>query len=186
MSEAGPRHIPVLLTEVLDALQPREGGLVVDGTFGAGGYSGALLDRGAEVVALDRDPAAIRAAAGLVAASDGRLRVLEARFGDLGAVAKDLGLGQLDGVVLDIGVSSMQLDQPQRGFSLRFDAPLDMRMSGTGRPPHRARYRRGSRDIAIRLDGGTRAHDRARRARTTGRIDPSGDAHVSGLAHRRQ
>ena len=133
MSEAGPRHIPVLLTEVLDALQPREGGLVVDGTFGAGGYSRALLDRGARVVALDRDPAAIRAAAGLVAASDGRLRVLEARFGDLEAVAKDLDLAALDGVVLDIGVSSMQLDEPERGFSLRFDAPLDMRMSRTGR-----------------------------------------------------
>ena len=133
MSEAGPRHIPVLLTKVLDALQPREGGLVVDGTFGAGGYSRALLDRGAEVVALDRDPAAIRAAADFVAASGGRLRVLEARFGDLQAVAKDLGLGPLDGVVLDVGVSSMQLDEPERGFSLRFDAPLDMRMSRTGR-----------------------------------------------------
>jgi 16S rRNA (cytosine1402-N4)-methyltransferase len=133
MSEAGPRHIPVLLTEVLDALQSREGGLVVDGTFGAGGYSRALLDRGAEVVALDRDPAAIRAAAGLVAASDGRLRVLQARFGDLQTVAIDLGLGPLDGVVLDVGVSSMQLDEPERGFSLRFDAPLDMRMSRTGR-----------------------------------------------------
>jgi 16S rRNA (cytosine1402-N4)-methyltransferase len=133
MSEAGPRHIPVLLAEVLDALQIREGGLVVDGTFGAGGYTRALLDRGAKVVALDRDPAAVRAAAGLVAASDGRLRLVEARFGDLEAVAKDLGLAALGGVVLDIGVSSMQLDEPERGFSLRFDAPLDMRMSGTGR-----------------------------------------------------
>ena len=111
MSEARRRHIPVLLAEVLDALQPREGGLVVDGTFGAGGYTQALLDRGAQVVALDRDPAAVRAAAGLVAASHGRLRLVEARFGDLEAVAKDLGLGALDGVVLDIGVSSMQLDE---------------------------------------------------------------------------
>ncbi|MBV8443586.1 MAG: 16S rRNA (cytosine(1402)-N(4))-methyltransferase RsmH [Hyphomicrobiales bacterium] len=133
MSEAGPRHIPVLLVEVLDALQPREGSLVVDGTFGAGGYTRALLDRGAQVVALDRDPAAVRAAVGLVAASHGRLRLVEARFGDLKTVAKDLGLAALDGVVLDIGVSSMQLDAAQRGFSLRFDAPLDMRMSSTGR-----------------------------------------------------
>ncbi len=133
MSEIGLRHIPVLLTEALDALQPHEGGLVVDGTFGAGGYSRALLDRGAQVVALDRDPAAVRAAAGLVTASQGRLRLVEARFGDLEAVAKDLGLAVLDGVVLDIGVSSMQLDEPERGFSLRFDAPLDMRMSRTGR-----------------------------------------------------
>jgi 16S rRNA (cytosine1402-N4)-methyltransferase len=133
MSKAGPRHIPVLLAEVLDALQPRAGDLVVDGTFGAGGYTRALLDRGAEVIALDRDPAAVRSAAALVAASHGRLRLLEARFGDLERVARDLGLAALDGVVLDIGVSSMQLDEPERGFSLRFDAPLDMRMSRTGR-----------------------------------------------------
>ncbi len=133
MSKARRRHIPVLLAEVLDALQPREGGLIVDGTFGAGGYTQALLDRGAQVVALDRDPAAVRAAGSLVAESHGRLRLVEARFGDLEAVAKDLGLGALDGVVLDIGVSSMQLDEAARGFSLRFDAPLDMRMGGTGR-----------------------------------------------------
>ncbi len=133
MSEAAPPHVPVLLAEVLDALQPREGGLIVDGAFGAGGYAQALLDRGARVVALDRDPAAVRRAAGLVAKSHGRLRVVEALFGDLEAVAKDLGLGALDGVVLDIGVSSMQLDEGARGFSLRFDAPLDMRMSGAGR-----------------------------------------------------
>ena len=133
MSEAGPRHVPVLLAEVLDALQPRDGGLIVDGTFGAGGYTQALLDRGAQVVALDRDPAAVRAAADLVAKSHGRLRLIEARFGDLEAVAKDLGLGAVKGVVLDIGVSSMQLDESERGFSLRFDAPLDMRMGGMGR-----------------------------------------------------
>jgi 16S rRNA (cytosine1402-N4)-methyltransferase len=132
MSEAG-RHIPVLLAEVLDALEPREGGHIVDGTFGAGGYTQALLDRGAQVVALDRDPAVVRRAASLVAASFGRLRLIEARFGDLDAVAKDLGLGALDGVVLDIGVSSMQLDEAERGFSLRFDAPLDMRMGAAGR-----------------------------------------------------
>jgi 16S rRNA (cytosine1402-N4)-methyltransferase len=133
MSEAGLRHIPVLLAEVLDALQPREGSLIVDGTFGAGSYSRAFLGRGARVIALDRDPAAVRAASALVAASEGRLRLVEARFGDLEAVAKDLGLAALDGVVLDIGVSWMQLDQPERGFSLRFDAPLDMRMSRMGR-----------------------------------------------------
>ena len=132
MSETS-RHVPVLLAEVLEALQPREGSLIVDATFGAGGYARALLDRGAEVVALDRDPAAIRRGADLVAASGGRLRLVEARFGDIGAVAEHLGLGKVEGIVFDIGVSSMQLDEAERGFSLRFDAPLDMRMEGKGR-----------------------------------------------------
>ncbi len=133
MNQAPPRHIPVLLDEVLEALQPRRGGLYVDGTFGAGGYAQALIARGAEVVALDRDPAAVRAGAGLVAASGGRLRLIEAKFGDLDRVAKDLGLEAVDGVAFDIGVSSMQLDEAARGFSLRFDAPLDMRMGESGR-----------------------------------------------------
>src|SRR5208337_4068297 len=131
MSEAS-RHVPVLLAEVLKALQPREGALIVDATFGAGGYSRALLDRGASVVALDRDPWAVRAAAGLVASSGGRLRLVEARFGDLDAVARELGAEAVGGVVFDIGVSSMQLDEAERGFSLRLDAPLDMRMGGDG------------------------------------------------------
>jgi 16S rRNA (cytosine1402-N4)-methyltransferase len=128
-----PRHIPVLLAEVLEALQPRDGSLVIDATFGAGGYSQALIDRGAQVVALDRDPSAIRAGAGLVASSGGRLRLVEARFGALDAVANDLGLDAVDGVAFDIGVSSMQLDDAERGFSLRYDAPLDMRMGSEGR-----------------------------------------------------
>jgi len=128
-----PPHVPVLLAEVLAALDPRPGAVIVDGTFGAGGYTKALLERGAEVVALDRDPSAVRAGQGLVAGSGGRLRLVEARFGDLERVAGDLGLAALDGVVFDIGVSSMQLDQPERGFSLRFDAPLDMRMGSGGR-----------------------------------------------------
>jgi 16S rRNA (cytosine1402-N4)-methyltransferase len=133
MSEAGPRHVPVLLAEVLDALQPRQGALIVDGTFGAGGYTLALLERGARVVAFDRDPAAIRAGAGLVAASGGRLRLVQARFGEMERIASDLGLSAPAGIVLDIGVSSMQLDEAARGFSLRFDAPLDMRMGAAGR-----------------------------------------------------
>ena len=126
-------HVPVLLTEVLEALQPHEGALIVDATFGGGGASRALLDRGANVVALDRDPAAIRGGAHLVAASRGRLRLVEARFGDIGAIAEALGLETADGIVFDVGVSSMQLDEAERGFSLRFDAPLDMRMEGKGR-----------------------------------------------------
>jgi 16S rRNA (cytosine1402-N4)-methyltransferase len=126
-------HVPVLLAEVVEALDPREGALIVDGTFGAGGYSEALLARGANVVALDRDPAAMRGGADLVASFGGRLRLVEARFGEMAAIARGLGLESVDGVVLDIGVSSMQLDVAERGFSLRFDGPLDMRMEGSGR-----------------------------------------------------
>jgi 16S rRNA (cytosine1402-N4)-methyltransferase len=120
-------HIPVLLEETLDALNVRPDGLYLDGTFGAGGYTRALLERGARVVALDRDPSAIARGAGLLAEFPDRLRLVEARFGALDKVARDL-----DGVALDIGVSSMQLDEAERGFSLRFDAPLDMRMEGRG------------------------------------------------------
>jgi 16S rRNA (cytosine1402-N4)-methyltransferase len=116
----------------MEALAPRPGAVIVDGTFGAGGYASALLDRGVDVVALDRDPSAVGAGARLAAESDGRLRLVEARFGALESVARDLGLVSVDGVVLDVGVSSMQLDQAERGFSLRFDAPLDMRMDGMG------------------------------------------------------
>ncbi len=130
----GPaRHIPVLLAEALEALNVRADGLYLDGTFGAGGYSSALMERGARVIAVDRDPAAIAAGQGLVAASCGRLRLVEGRFGDLDAIARRLGAAPLDGVVLDVGVSSMQLDEASRGFSLRQDAPLDMRMEGAGR-----------------------------------------------------
>ena len=126
-------HVPVLLNEALEALEPRASGLYVDGTFGAGGYSRALLDRGARVIGLDRDPSAIRRGAALAATTDGRLQLVEARFGDLDDVATRLGAVTVDGVVLDIGVSSMQLDEGARGFSLRFDAPLDMRMEARGR-----------------------------------------------------
>jgi 16S rRNA (cytosine1402-N4)-methyltransferase len=128
-----PRHIPVLVNEAMDALAPHAGGIYLDGTFGAGGYSRALLDRGARVVALDRDPEAVAAGAALVEASGGRLEIVEARFGDLDQVANRLGIGGVDGVALDIGVSSMQLDEGRHGFSLRFDAPLDMRMEAKGR-----------------------------------------------------
>ncbi|HEY1886211.1 MAG TPA: 16S rRNA (cytosine(1402)-N(4))-methyltransferase RsmH [Roseiarcus sp.] len=130
---AGPGHVPVLLHEAMDALRPRAGGLYVDGTFGGGGYARALLDVGAHVIALDRDPSAIRAGAELAGSSGGRLELVEARFGELEVVAGRLGVDAVDGVVFDIGVSSMQLDEAARGFSLRFDAPLDMRMGRGGR-----------------------------------------------------
>ena len=120
-------HIPVLLDEVVAALDVRADGLYLDGTFGAGGYTRALLERGARVVALDRDPSAIAGGAALAALYPDTLTLIQARFSELDKYAADL-----DGVALDIGVSSMQLDRPERGFSLRFDAPLDMRMEAEG------------------------------------------------------
>jgi len=126
------RHVPVLLEECIAALQPREGAVILDGTFGAGGYSSALLAAGARVIGVDRDPSAIAGGQALVDAAKGRLTLVEGRFGDLDGIARD-STAKLDGVVLDIGVSSMQLDEAGRGFSLRFDAPLDMRMEGKGR-----------------------------------------------------
>ncbi|HEY3947797.1 16S rRNA (cytosine(1402)-N(4))-methyltransferase RsmH [Phenylobacterium sp.] len=119
-------HVPVLLDEVVDAMQPRAGKLLVDGTFGAGGYSRALLAGGAQVIAFDRDPTARRFAETLPA---DRFRLVEGRFSELDA---ETGAAALDGVVLDIGVSSMQLDQAERGFSFMKDGPLDMRMAADG------------------------------------------------------
>lgn len=119
-------HVPVLLDEVVDALQPRAGKVLVDGTFGAGGYSRALLGAGASVIAFDRDPSARKFANGLPA---DRFRLVEGRFSDLD---RETGEGAVDGVVLDIGVSSMQLDEAERGFSFMRDGPLDMRMAADG------------------------------------------------------
>ncbi|MGO4282895.1 16S rRNA (cytosine(1402)-N(4))-methyltransferase RsmH [Bosea sp. TAB14] len=129
-----PRHVPVLLAEVLAALAPKPGGRYLDGTFGAGGYSKAILDVAPDAIllGLDRDPSAIAGGADLVAAMAGRLTLSQARFGELAEEAERFRMVPLDGVVLDIGVSSMQIDQPERGFSFRFDGPLDMRMSGEG------------------------------------------------------
>jgi 16S rRNA (cytosine1402-N4)-methyltransferase len=124
------RHTPVLLAEMLRHMAVREGGRYIDGTFGAGGYTRAILDRGGRVLALDRDPAAIAGGAGLVAESGGRLILVEGRFSDLADLATAAGFTPADGVVLDVGVSSMQLDSAERGFSFRQDGPLDMRMGG--------------------------------------------------------
>jgi 16S rRNA (cytosine1402-N4)-methyltransferase len=132
-AEAGARHIPVLREEAVDALAPVDGGVYVDGTFGAGGYTRAILELAdCHVVGVDRDDTAIAGGAALTAASGGRLRLVHARFGDLGERAEALGLDRVDGIVLDLGVSSMQLDQAERGFSFRFDGPLDMRMGREG------------------------------------------------------
>ncbi|KQT50909.1 ribosomal RNA small subunit methyltransferase H [Aureimonas sp. Leaf454] len=126
------RHVPVLLDEVLAALAPTSGDVILDGTFGAGGYSRAILGAGARVVAVDRDPGAIDTARRLAASSNGALVAAHGRFGDLDALAAQAGFADLDGVVLDIGVSSMQIDEADRGFSFQKDGPLDMRMSRSG------------------------------------------------------
>jgi 16S rRNA (cytosine1402-N4)-methyltransferase len=132
--DGGPaRHIPVLVRPVIEFLQPRSSGLYVDGTFGAGGYSRAILATpGTRVIGIDRDQSAVAASFGLVDASDGRLTVAEGRFSTLDDIAHSLGHDLVDGVVLDLGVSSMQLDTAERGFSFRFDGPLDMRMGTDG------------------------------------------------------
>jgi 16S rRNA (cytosine1402-N4)-methyltransferase len=129
----GPaRHLPVLLSEVVAHLAVREGGTYIDGTFGAGGYTKAILAEGGRVLAIDRDPGAIAAGRALEAESGGRLKLVEGRFSDLDAHAEAAGFMPADGVVLDIGVSSMQLDEAGRGFSFRLDGPLDMRMGRNG------------------------------------------------------
>jgi 16S rRNA (cytosine1402-N4)-methyltransferase len=125
-------HIPVLLAEVLAALAPKDGEVFVDGTFGAGGYSRALLDScDCRVYGIDRDPSAIAAGQVLAARYGARLTLLPGRFGDMEQLLAAVGVTAVDGVALDVGVSSMQLDQSARGFSFRADGPLDMRMDPT-------------------------------------------------------
>jgi len=125
-------HIPVLLDEVIAALQPRVGMTVVDATFGAGGYTTALLEAGASVHAFDRDPDAVAAGQALVARYEGRLALHPARFSAMREELAAIGVTEVDAVVMDIGVSSMQLDQGERGFAFMHDGPLDMRMSQDG------------------------------------------------------
>jgi 16S rRNA (cytosine1402-N4)-methyltransferase len=127
-----PPHTSVLLAEVTLAMAPAEGRVVVDATFGAGGYSRAFLERGAEVIAFDRDPGARRYAEVLTQAAPGRFRLIERRFSELEAGLAEAGRPHCDGVAFDLGVSSMQLDEAERGFSFMRDGPLDMRMSGEG------------------------------------------------------
>jgi len=124
-------HVPVLIEEVVAAMAIQHGDTVVDGTFGAGGYTRALLAAGAgRVIGFDRDPDAIAAAPTLV--PDARLTMIEERFSQMDRALAERGIGQVDGITLDIGVSSMQLDRPERGFSFQADGPLDMRMSKSG------------------------------------------------------
>ena len=131
MTSSAP-HIPVLLDEVIAGLAPQPGETHVDGTFGAGGYSRALLAAGANVIAFDRDPDAIAEGAALVAESEGRLTLVSDVYSRMGEALADQGIDRVDGVTLDVGVSSMQLDRAERGFSFQADGPLDMRMGQSG------------------------------------------------------
>ena len=125
-------HIPVLLDEVVTALAPAPGMVIADGTYGAGGYSRALIGAGAHVHAFDRDPDAIAAGLASAEATDGSLTLHHRRFSELAETLREAGVSHVDGVVLDIGVSSMQLDQAERGFAFSNDGPLDMRMARDG------------------------------------------------------
>ena len=134
MSGAGAPHIPVLLDEVVAALAPQPGDVIVDATFGAGGYTRRLLDCGATVHAFDRDPDAIAAGRRWAETQTDppRLVLHPRRFSEMVASLAEAGVSEVDGVVMDIGVSSMQLDQPERGFAFAADGPLDMRMGQDG------------------------------------------------------
>jgi 16S rRNA (cytosine1402-N4)-methyltransferase len=126
-------HTPVLLAEAIAALAPRDGAVYVDGTFGVGGYSRALLAAArCSVMAIDRDPASVAAGGALANEHPGRVTVIEGRFGEMEALLAPLGVHAVAGIALDLGVSSPQLDDPARGFTFRADGPLDMRMAGKG------------------------------------------------------
>jgi 16S rRNA (cytosine1402-N4)-methyltransferase len=126
-------HIPVLGRAALEFLNVHDGGVYIDATFGAGGYTRAILAAAnCKVVGIDRDQSAIALGADLVQVANGRLALIEDRFANLDTVAREAGFDAVDGVVLDLGVSSMQLDNAKRGFSFRLDGPLDMRMGGGG------------------------------------------------------
>jgi 16S rRNA (cytosine1402-N4)-methyltransferase len=132
---AAVRHHPVMLDRVVELLRPRPGGTYLDATLGLGGHAERLLQASSpdgRVVGLDRDPAALALARQRLAWAGERLVAVAASFADLGEVAARLGLAEVDGVLYDLGVSSLQLDEPERGFSYRADAPLDMRMDPTG------------------------------------------------------
>jgi 16S rRNA (cytosine1402-N4)-methyltransferase len=156
------RHIPVLVRGVIAGLAPRPDGLTIDATFGAGGYAAAILAAGGRVLAIDRDPTAIAAGAAQAVAAGGRLTLAEGRFGALDRIAAERGIAAADGVVLDLGVSSMQLDTAARGFSFRNDGPLDMRMGGTGPSAADVVARASERDLAdIIFTLGEERHARA-------------------------
>ena len=126
-------HVPVMLREVLEQIAPHDGATYLDATYGGGGYAAGILDRAAcTLFAIDRDPDAIARGAALAARHPGRLHLLHGSFGDMIELVGSAGVTELDGIVLDLGVSSFQLDDAARGFSFRADGPLDMRMGRDG------------------------------------------------------
>ena len=128
-----PAHVAVMPREVVEALAPADGETYVDGTFGAGGHALALLDAAdCTVWGIDRDPVAVAVGAALAERHGGRLRVLRGSFGEMAELLAERAVRSVDGVALDLGVSSLQLDDPARGFSFRLDGPLDMRMGSEG------------------------------------------------------
>ncbi|MDE1466956.1 16S rRNA (cytosine(1402)-N(4))-methyltransferase RsmH [Aurantiacibacter sp. D1-12] len=149
MSTSAP-HIPVLLDEVIEVLNPQPGDVIIDATFGAGGYTRAILERGATVHAFDRDPDAIAAGQKWEEAQGEapRLVLHPRRFSEMALSMTEAGIAQVDGIAMDIGVSSMQLDQAERGFAFSADGPLDMTMSQSG--PNAADFVNGAdeKDIA--------------------------------------
>jgi 16S rRNA (cytosine1402-N4)-methyltransferase len=157
----GPaRHSPVLAPRVVEFLNPRDGSLIIDGTFGAGGYTRAILAAAnCRVIGIDRDQAAIAHGADLVESAHGRLALVEDRFSALAEIAAGQ---QADGVVFDLGVSSMQLDTPERGFSFRLDGSLDMRMGREGARAADVVARASERDLALIV--GTLGEERHARA----------------------
>ncbi|WP_168197760.1 16S rRNA (cytosine(1402)-N(4))-methyltransferase RsmH [Pseudolabrys sp. FHR47] len=163
-SDTDAPHIPVLGREAVGFLNVRDGGVYIDGTFGAGGYTRMILDAApdAHVIGIDRDQSAVARGADLVQHAAGRLTLVEDRFSHLDDVARECGATVVDGIVLDIGVSSMQLDQAERGFSFRFDGPLDMRMSKDGPSAADVVAKASERDLAdIIYRLGEERHSRA-------------------------
>jgi 16S rRNA (cytosine1402-N4)-methyltransferase len=133
MNPSAPRHVPVLGRQAIEMLSPHDGGIYLDATFGAGGYSRAILETaGTRIIGIDRDRTAITGGFDLVDRSDGRLTLVEDRFSNLAEICAALDTSSVDGVVMDVGVSSMQLDEAERGFSFRLGGPLDMRMGRDG------------------------------------------------------
>lgn len=131
--QPGAPHVPVMLPQVLRWLAPQAGEIHVDGTFGAGGYTkGILAAADCKVLAIDQDPVALHLGQAVVAQSNGRLTLVEGQFADMENLCAEAGISAVDGVVLDVGVSSMQVDTAERGFSFLRDGPLDMRMSSSG------------------------------------------------------
>jgi len=128
-------HIPVLLNEALEFLKPESGGIYVDGTLGLGGHTGEILKRshpGGRVIGIDRDTEALKVAKKRLQGFEDRVQIIHGNFADVGKIAEELGIKEVDGILLDLGVSSMQIDTGTRGFSFLRDAPLDMRMDTTG------------------------------------------------------